>query len=239
MSGPGDDAPASVTAPEPSFPEPTFAVEDVDFVPFAASPTLRFRFSVSEHSEREVYTVALSIQINIDPARRTYDAPTRERLYELFGEPERWPATTRSFFWTRADTMTHGFTGQTTFDVAVPCTYDLEVAASKYMSSLPDGVVPLGLHFSGRILYRNEADRLQVVPVPWSGSAQFDLPAAVWQGMIAHHYPHAGWIRLHADTLDLLGSYKARRGLTSFDAAVVELLASAPTTQDQEGEVDG
>jgi uncharacterized protein DUF6084 len=230
MTGPGDGAPASVA--EPSLPEPAFALDDIDFVPFAAAPTLRFRFSVSEPSEREVYTIALSIQINIDPARRTYDGPSRERLYELFGEPERWPATTRSFFWTRVDTMIQGFVGRTTFEVAVPCTYDLEVAASKYMSSLPDGAVPLGLHFSGRVFYRGDADRLQMVPVTWSGSAQCDLPVAVWQAMIAHHYPHVGWIRLHADTLDLLGRYKARRGATSFDAAVVELLASAPMTEE-------
>ena len=229
MSGPGEGVPAPATE---ALPHPTFAVQDVDFVPFAAAPTLRLRFGVAEPSGREVYTIALSIQINIDPPRRGYDASTRERLYELFGEPERWPATTRSFFWTRIDTMIQGFSGETSFEVAVPCTYDLEVAASKYMSSLPDGAVPLSLHFSGRVFYRGEADRMQVVPVPWSGSAQCDLPVAVWQGMIAHHYPHAGWIRLHSDTLDLLGGYKARRGLTSFDAAVVDLLASAPMTED-------
>jgi hypothetical protein len=234
MSGPGDGAPASVTEPGPSLPEPTFALDDIDFVPFAAAPTLRFRFSVSEPSEREVYTVALSIQINIDPARRTYDAPARERLYELFGEPERWPATTRSFFWTRADTMIQGFVGRTTFEVAVPCTYDLEVAASKYMASLPDGAVPLGLHFSGRVFYRSDEDRLQVVPVSWSGSVQCELPVAVWQGMIAHHYPHGGWIRLHDDTLDLLSRYKARRGVTSFDAAVVDLLAAGRMTEEDD-----
>jgi hypothetical protein len=231
MSGPADGAPAPVTEPSSAIPEPTFAVQDVDFVPFAAGPTLRFRFLVREPSEREVYTIALSIQINIDPARRGYDAPTRERLYELFGEPERWPATTRSFFWTRVDSMIQGFVGETAFEVVVPCTYDLEVAASRYMSALPDGAVPLSLHFSGRVFYRGDSDRLQVVPVPWSGSAQCELPVAVWQGMIAHHYPHAGWIRLHADTLDLLGRYRARRGLTSFDASVVELLASAPMTE--------
>jgi hypothetical protein len=232
MSSQGDGAPAGVTESGPALPSPSFAVQDVGFVPFAAAPTLRFRFGVREPSEREVYTISLSIQINIDPARRGYDGPTRERLYELFGEPERWPATTRSFLWTRVDTMIQGFSGHTSFEVAVPCTYDLEVAASKYMAALPDGAVPLSLHFSGRVFYRGDRDRLQVIPVPWAGSAQCDLPVAVWQGMIAHHYPHAGWVRLHADTLDLLGRYKARRGLTTFDAAVVELLASAPMTEE-------
>ena len=34
---------------------------------------------------REIYTIALSTQIHIDPARRAYDDETRERLVELFG----------------------------------------------------------------------------------------------------------------------------------------------------------
>ena len=52
---------------------------------------------------REVYTIALSTQIQIDPARRTYDDATRARLVELFGAPERWGATTHSFQWARIE----------------------------------------------------------------------------------------------------------------------------------------
>ena len=42
------------------------------------------------------------------------------------------------------------FTGTTEFTVPVPCNYDLEVAATKYLHALPDGEVPLSFHFSGR-----------------------------------------------------------------------------------------
>ena len=37
------------------------------------------------------------------------------------------------------------FTGRGEFTLAVPCTYDLEVAAAKYLDALPDGDVPLEL----------------------------------------------------------------------------------------------
>ncbi len=42
---------------------------------------------------------------HVEPAKRTYDAATRERLVELFGAPERWAATTRSFLWRRVDVL--------------------------------------------------------------------------------------------------------------------------------------
>ena len=91
---------------------------------------------------------------------------------DLFGTPERWGATTHSLHWARVDTLVAGFTGASSFDLEVPCTYDLEVAASKYFYSLPDGEAPLSFHFNGMILYRGERDRLQVAQVPWSCTAR-------------------------------------------------------------------
>ena len=123
----------------------------------------------------------------------------------------------------QVDTLVPSFTGTTEFTVPVPCTYDLEVAATKYLDALPDGEVPLSFHFSGRIFYRGEGGRLQVVMVPWV-SATFRLPVATWRGMIDRHYPGSGWIRVQDDTLRRLQLRKAERGLPTFDAAVAELL---------------
>ena len=69
---------------------------DVEPVPHAATPTLRFDLHVDEPAGREIHTIALTTQIQIEPARRAYDAETRERLVELFGAPERWASTTQS-----------------------------------------------------------------------------------------------------------------------------------------------
>ena len=60
------------------------------------------------------------------------------------------------------------FTGATEFELPVPCTYDLEVAATKYLYALPDGEVPLSFHFSGTVFYRGDDGRLQVALVPWT-----------------------------------------------------------------------
>jgi hypothetical protein len=201
-----------------------FAVLDAVPLEHSAAPGVRFELHITEPEGREVYTIALSTQIQIDPARRFYDEATRERLVELFGAPERWGATTHSFQWARVESLVPTFTGSTAFVIEVPCTYDLEVAAAKYFHSLPDGAVPLSFHFNGTVLYRGEHDRLQVVLVPWSCTTRWRMPVEVWKRTIAAHYPGGGWIRLQEETLAALGRRKAERGLHTFDDTVRELL---------------
>jgi uncharacterized protein DUF6084 len=203
---------------------PEFQVHDVTWVPDAAAPTLSFALGVSETSGREVFTIALTAQINIDPARRSYDAGTREALVELFGPPERWAATTKSFVWTQVSTLVPSFTGETTFTLPVPCTYDLELAAAKYLYNLPDGEAPLSFHFTGSVLHRGDAGQLQVVLIPWTCSADWRMPVATWREMMQRHYPNGAFVRLHADTLAALSRRRARRGLPSYDACVADLL---------------
>ena len=82
---------------------PDFQVVGCSVAEDAAAPALRFALEVTETSGREIYTIALTAQINVDPARRTYDADARARLVDLFGTPERWPATTHSFLWAQRD----------------------------------------------------------------------------------------------------------------------------------------
>jgi Family of unknown function (DUF6084) len=204
--------------------EPTFAVLDVEAVPHTATPTLRFHLHVEDPLGREIHTIVLSTQINIDPARRAYDAETKERLVELFGPPERWASTTEVFRWAHVDVLVKGFTGATSFALDVPCTYDLEVAASKYFYSLSSGEVPLSFLFNGMVLYSGEADRLQVAQVPWSCTARWRMPVDAWKRVMDAYYPGGGWVRLQTPTLDALAARKAERGDHSFDETVSALL---------------
>jgi len=204
--------------------------------PFAAQPTLRFEMSVYEPTDRPIYAISIKAQINFDPARREYDAATREDLVELFGIPERWPSTTRSFLWCHASTVVHSFTGATTFGLEVPCTSDLEVTAARYVSALPDGEVPITMHFTGRVLYQGPERQVQAVHLPWSTSASYRMPVDVWRKMMKHHHGESGFVLLHHDTLAALKKHKRINGLHSFDAVVLDLLEHAPTG-DAEGAV--
>jgi hypothetical protein len=117
-----------------------------------------------------------------------------------------------------------GFIGATSFALDVPCTYDLEIAASKYFYSLSGGEVPLSFLFNGMVLYAGDGDRLQVAQVPWSCTARWRMPVAAWKRLMAQYYPGGGWVRLQTETLDALAARKASRGLHSFDAVIAELL---------------
>ena len=205
--------------------EPVFSVLDAEPVPHAAAPTLRFHLHVTDPLGREIHAIALTAQIQIDPARRVYDEATMARLVELFGPPERWAATTQVFRWAGVSALVPPFTGATSFALDVPCTYDLEVAASKYFHSLPDGEVPLSFLFNGMVLYSGEADRLQVAQVPWSCTARWRMPVAAWRRVMDAYYPGGGWVRLQTETLDALASRKAQRGDHSFDDTVRALLS--------------
>ena len=130
------DAPVGGMSVEPPATEPVFSVLGVGPAPFTASPTLRFDLHVEDPLGRPIHTIALSTQIQIDPARRAYDPETQARLVELFGPPERWASTTQALRWAHVSALVPGFTGATSFAVEVTCTYDLEVAASKYLYSL-------------------------------------------------------------------------------------------------------
>ena len=208
-------------------PDPEFAILGARAVRYAAAPMLALDLQVSEPSGRQVYMIALSIQLMIEPARRRYDDATRERLVELFGAPERWAVTTRSLVWSKLDVLVPAFTGSTTVSVPVACHYDLELAAAKYLHSLPDGEAPLALHFNGMIYYPAEDGGLQMVLVPWTKSIDFRMPVAVWKETIEHYYPNTGWVALRSQTLEALQREKLGRGLATIDACVEQLLDDA------------
>jgi hypothetical protein len=220
--------PVAPIAGEPAAPpDLEFEVLGAKPVRFAAAPMLSLDLEVTETAGRRVYMIALTIQLMIDPARRRYDDATRERLMELFGAPERWAVTTRSLVWSQLDVLVPAFAGSTVVSVPIACHYDLELAAAKYLHSLPDGEAPLGLHFNGMIYYPGDDGGLQMVLIPWSKSIDFRMPVSVWRETIEHYYPGTGWVALQSRTLDALRQERLARGTPTLDACVAELLEQA------------
>ena len=192
--------------------------------PYAAGPSVQLDLRVT--ADEPVHTVALRTQIRIEPRRRRYTPSEGGRLTDLFGEPARWGDTLNALQLATVATMVPGFTGSTTVPLAVPLTYDLDVAAAKYLHGLDDGDVPLLLLFSGTV-FRGAPDRVQVGLVPWHEEAAYRLPVAVWRAAMDVHFPEAGWVRLRRETLEALRAYRSERVLPTWDDAVERLLKEA------------
>lgn len=205
-------------------PDLEFTVVGARPVRYAAAPMLALDLQITEPNGLPVYMLALTINLMIEPARRSYDEQTRERLIELFGTPDRWAVTTRSLVWSALDVVVPAFTGSTTVMVPIACHYDLELAAAKYLHSLPDGEAPLALHFNGMVYYPGDDGGLQMVLIPWTKSIDFRMPVAVWRETVEHYYPNTGWVALRSQTLEALQRAKLQRGLPTLDAAISELL---------------
>lgn len=205
-------------------PEPEFEITHAGHLAFAAAPTMVFQARATDTGAHEIQSLALSVQVMIEPASRGYDPDTRSRLTELFGPPARWAASTQGLYWGQVAIVVPSFRESTGFAIELPCTYDLEVAAAKYFHALDYGGVPLAFHFSGQVFYRGKDGRLQVTLVPWSRTSHFLMPVAAWKAMITEHYPGVGWVKLSEETLRALNERRASRGLPTFDACVRELL---------------
>jgi hypothetical protein len=206
--------------------ELTFEVMGARPEPYAAQPTLVLELRITEDDGRPVHAIALKCQIRIEPQRRRYAPAEEERLLELFGETPRWGDSLRPFVWTHVATTVAGFTGATVIDLPVVCTYDFEVAASKYLHSLDDGVVPLALCFSGTAFTVTEG-AMHAVPVSWDKDASFQLPVKAWRDTMDSYFPNGGWLRVHRDTLDALQRFKVARALPTWDMAFEHLLKEA------------
>ncbi len=159
--------------------------------------------------------------------RRPYSDEEAAGLLDLFGPRERWVNTQRTFLWQHSTAMVQGFTGATEISLPLDCTYDFEVAASKYLHALRDGAIPLLFLFSGTVFVQGERG-FSVRQVSWECEAQHDMPVAVWNDLTRLHYPNAGWVRLGHDTVAALAAYKSARGMLDFEDAVTTLLAEAP-----------
>jgi Family of unknown function (DUF6084) len=205
-------------------PDLNFIVEKAEPVSFAAAPLLHFTLCITETHNQPIHAVVLRCQIRIEPARRRYTSAEQDQLCDLFGEPSRWGQTLKSLLWTHASVVIPPFEGATTIDLPVPCTYDFNLAASKYFYAMEDDDVPLTLLFSGTIFYESPDQTLQVSQISWEKEATFRLPVRIWKQMMDHYYPNTVFLCLHKDAFDRLYKFKSLHSLTSWDAAIEKLL---------------
>jgi hypothetical protein len=206
-------------------PDLSFQVEGVEVVSNAAAPLLAFKLRLTDiDPHQSIHTVALRCQIQLEVTRRKYTFEDQRRLHDLFGEPDRWGQTLRNLLWTHANLIVPSFAGTTLVDLPVPCSFDFNVAATKYFDGLTDGEIPICLQFSGTVFYANAEGTLQVSPISWDKETRFRLPVKIWREMMETYYPNSAWLCLHKDVFDRLCQYKVRQGIPTWEQALESLL---------------
>jgi hypothetical protein len=215
-------------------PDLNFQVEKAEPVPYAATPQLAFKLRITEPGQEtptRIQNIMLRCQIRIETVQRRYSPAEQEKLVELFGEPPRWSQTLKSMLWTHASVFVGAFTGTMVVDLPVPCTFDFNVAATKYSYGLEDGHVPLCLLFSGTIFYADPSGRLQVAQIPWEKEAPFRLPVRTWHHLMDQYYPHSAWLCLPRTAFDRLYRFKRENGLATWEQTLDSLLRALEPQQ--------
>jgi hypothetical protein len=192
----------------------------------AVTPGLVLRLRISDVDGESVSAIALRCQVRVEPHKRPYTVEEADRLNDLFGDPDRWVETVKPMHLTTLSTMVPGFTGSITIELPMPCTYDLEIASTKYFTALSEGVIPLLLLFSGTV-FRIADGRMQVHQVPWSKECEFPLPVAVFREMVDAHFPNSAWFRVQRETMEALRRFKSRNALPTWDSTFNALLDQA------------
>ena len=203
-----------------------FTVNGIEIERYAATPGLSLKVRIAETSGEPVHTVALRCQLRIDPQRRGYDQGEADGLLDLFGERVRWNDTLRPFLWMHTSTMVPGFIGETKATLPLPLSYDLEVAAAKYLHAVRSGDIPLSLMFSGTAFLKGNSG-FQVMQIPWNSDLSYRMPGSLWREAMYQFFPGAGWIRVQQDTLDALLRVRSDLGLPSWEETFAAVLTKA------------
>ncbi len=209
-------------------PELDFQITGVELATGALAPLLHFKLRLTTSPvSASVQAVLLNIQVQLQPPQRGYSPVEKERLVELFGPPQLWGQTLRNRLWVQTQATVSAFTGSAETTVPVPCSYDLNVAATKYFFGLEGGDVSLLFLFSGSIFYANPDGRLQVQPISWNKESEFRIPVRLWQELMEAHYPNISWFPLSRDVFSRLYAWKRRNAIATWEQAIDELLALA------------
>jgi hypothetical protein len=208
-------------------PELHFQIEGAEAVAHTAAPLIALKLRITNLPATEaIHTLTLRCQVQIEPAKRRYAPEEQKKLLDLFGEPERWSRTLKPLLWMNTSVAVPAFTDNLLVDLQLPCTFDFNVAVTKYFHALNNGEIPVCVMFSGTVFYSTADGALQIAQVPWDREANFRLPVSVWKEMMDLHFPNSAWLCLQRDAFEQLYEYKMRHGIPTWEQTIARALAA-------------
>lgn len=216
----------SQAALNPTDPDVDFEFVDAKANLHGATPDVSLKLRAIEHTGVRVHAGVLRCQVRIEPMHRTYNDTEAKRVVDIFGGRERWGSTMQAMQLAFVTQLLPGFTDECEFDLQLPLSYDVHVAANKYLAGLTEGTIPLTLMFSGTI-FTGYAGQIEVTHVPWHKETHIQLPVETWQEAMDAHFAGWAWLMLHRDTYNRLGEYRSSNAFVGWDEAISHLLDKA------------
>jgi hypothetical protein len=208
-------------------PELHFQIEGAEAVAHTAAPLIALKIRITNLPATEaIHTLTLRCQVQIEPTKRRYAPEEQKKLLDLFGEPDRWSRTLKPLLWMNTSVAVPAFTDNLLVDLQLPCTFDFNVAATKYFHALNNGEIPVCVMFSGTVFYSSADGALQIAQIPWDREANFRLPISTWKEMMDLHFPNTAWLCLQRDVFEQLYEYKMRHGIPTWEQAIARALAA-------------
>lgn len=217
-------------------PDLRFEVRDLTAMPFAAAPTITAHLHIQNTTGEQVHSISLNCQVQIQPLGRNYTAEEEMRLLDLFGERERWARSMKPLLWTISVLKVPAFAETIDLELPLPCSFDFDLAATKYFYGLREGSIRALVLFSGTVFHADDTGCLQVAQIPWDREANFRVPLETWKAAIDAHYPNSAWLRLSRETFDRLYRYKLTHAAPTWNRVIEQLLAYAEDSEDDSPE---
>ena len=189
-----------------------FTVEGVEVERFAVAPTLLFKLRVADDNRRRRAERAAAMPASHRATRRRYAPGSASGSPICSARPIAGRTRCAACCGRMRAVQVPAFEGERRVDLPVPCSFDFNVAATKYFHGLEGGEVPLTLLFSGTVFYRDADGFLQMAQIPWSKEAEYRLPVAVWQQMMDVYYPGSVWLRIDRGVFDDITASSGARG---------------------------
>jgi hypothetical protein len=157
-------------------PDLEFGTMDAEVLSYAAAPTILFKLPIHNVvEEEEIHSIMLRAQIRLEVTRRHYNHETEDRLVELL--VHRNAGADPAQYGLDATAFVPRFTGGTVAEVPIVCSYDFEVAASKYFYALEDGDVPSSFSSAAPFSIARAMAPYKSLRYPGKGSAVPDAGA--------------------------------------------------------------
>lgn len=206
-------------------PDLEFQIRGVEAASQGLIPLVQFRLGIScASADEEIHAIILRVHIQFAVSQRSYDEREKERLVELYGQPSQWSRTLRNRLWVQLSTSVGAFKSALETTLSVPCSFDLNVASTKYFQGLEDGDVPLLFLFSGTVFHPGPDGSLRVHQIPWEKECTFRMPLRTWQELMETHFPNTAWLTLRRETVERLYHYRRLHSLATWEDTMERLL---------------